>query len=1727
VNDYHLNGRFGSTTAGWTPGLAEAPRVASTGVDGMLRAIVDGLSRVSGAAFFRCAAEITGQVLGATYAGIGEVSPDGERVRLSGAWVRQGAALPSEYEASGTPAQEAARGATVHYARNLRASFPDDPRLARLYAESYIGIPVLDAGGDVLGIIELIFDRPLDDAAPVTTVLLALAGRAAAEIERDQAEAALRDSETRYRALIEDSFNLVAEVVDERYVYVSAGYTDALGYAPEDLLGGSVYDQLHPDDRRTIANQLQAALSAPTAAHFTARMRHRNGEWRWIETSARAFRASGGDYRTTLFSRDVTERRQEEESLRQSAETFRGLVKDLHVGVVLHDAHARVLVCNDAALDLLGLTEDEVLGKTSYDDGWHPLDEHGAAIPPDQRLVPRAIALKQPIRDFVFGIRRTARGDNVWILASAEPQLDESGAIQRVVVSMSDITGRLAAERELRESEARFRLLAEHSTDVIARYTPDGVCTWISPSVESVSGYRPEELIGIKLVDLFPPEETSLLAESTERIDGGTEKFTTTFAVPHRDGHAIWMEATNKLIRDETGRFVELLTASREITARKLAEDNLRESEARFRLLAEHATDMIARWATDGTCLWISPSVRSLTGYEPDELIGKSPEVFINPEDRPSVWEAFLAMVNGEAARTSTFRLRRKDGREIWVESAGQVIRDDEGNLVEIQSSTRDITERKRADDGLRESEARFRLLAENAADIIARLTPDGVCLWISPSVTAIVGYEPKELIGQNLRQGVHPEDLDAITQDPGWERPDSITSVLRYRHKDGRYIWLETTSKAIRDPGTGAVIEIHNTSRDVTARREAEDALRQSEERYRLLSESSPLGVYETDARGQATYFNGRAIRMSGMTEDEMLGSGWSRYIHPDDRERVEQAWREAIEQGAECAIEYRLAGPSGARWVFSHAIPVRDEAGAIERYVGTVGDVTERRAAEEALRQSEARFRSLAEHSSDLVLGGVAPDIIDYVSPNSEAILGYGPEHLLHTHALDLVHDDDRPAVVAEFQEAATSGSPAAVTARVRHQDGGWRWLEMAATFYGSGTGQMRAVLTARDVTERKIAEDALRESEERLRTVISGAPLVLVALDPQGTIVLAEGQGLDIIGVDGAQIAGLRIDDVFAQSPAILANLRRALDGEELSAIHAIGDATFEAHLRPVRDARGTITGVLGVAYDVTARVHAEAALRDSEETARALLNAPTDAAVLVDRDGTILALNHTAEARFRDHAASLGVEASQLVGTCVFDLFPRDLRAQRKARNDEVFEHGERRHFEDERDGVWTDVTLDPIHDAGGEVVRLAIFSRDITDRKRDEAALRKRSRELEALNDYLEKQSAELEKSQVELREASEQLADLLEAEQVRSKTDPLTGALNHGAISDVVTEAIAAEVALAVAMVDVDGMKSINDTYGHQAGDQVLLEVAKAITRGGAIAGRYGGDEFLVALLNATREEAEAYKAAVDNALRSAVVTDTDSGARVPVVASVGTAIYPDDADTLNTLIERADERMYEEKKLRRGTGLSSSREFGDERVAPMVGELVPLLTGEGTLDEKLRLVAHRVAVGGGYAGVNFDVFSGNGEGDGDLGATVNQNAFSKAPEEILDAWNRHQRQITERTVSEIVRQTRRPFVIDEIATSEYVTDEQKELLGKIGIRSGLVVPLFDGEDLIAMMSVGASAPAGFSARDVRFLGEVAEQVAAVVRLAQLVERLRVDRESSSTAPSAPGAEAA
>ena len=339
----------------------------------------------------------------------------------------------------------------------------------------------------------------------------------------------------------------------------------------------------------------------------------------------------------------------------------------------------------------------------------------------------------------------------------------------------------------------------------------------------------------------------------------------------------------------------------------------------------------------------------------------------------------------------------------------------------------------------------------------------------------------------------------------------------------------------------------------------------------------------------------------------------------------------------------------------------------------------------------------------------------------------------------------------------------------------------------------------------------------------------------------------------------------------------------------------------------------------------------------------------------------------------------------------------------------------------------------------------------------------------------------------------------------RARYDSLTSTLNHASITDALRDMSARRDeasggGIAVFMVDVDGMKSVNDVYGHQVGDAVLVEVARILDQPGALVGRYGGDEFLVVMAVATRAEAEAYGRRTQEAIAHARVADEQTAASIPIVASLGLALFPEEAETVSEAIRLADHAMYAAK---REQGRPTTRTAaGDERAARMVGEIVPLLTSPGQLSEKLRLVAHRLSVGAGYDVVRFNIPR-LGEG---AGATT---TFARLPDELVNRWNRERPASSGDAMTEELYRTRRPILIPDIESSGAFDDARLQILRAAGVKAALIVPMIWQDGVIGALSVASRREGALDARDVQFLTAVASQVTAIVQMETLVGDLQ------------------
>ena len=404
--------------------------------------------------------------------------------------------------------------------------------------------------------------------------------------------------------------------------------------------------------------------------------------------------------------------------------------------------------------------------------------------------------------------------------------------------------------------------------------------------------------------------------------------------------------------------------------------------------------------------------------------------------------------------------------------------------------------------------------------------------------------------------------------------------------------------------------------------------------------------------------------------------------------------------------------------------------DAHFVQAVANVLATAIDRARTEDALRKSEEHFRSLIDNASDIVTILSEDGIFRYTSPSAQRLLGYAPSELLERNAFEFVHPDDLPVVAEALARAVqTPGTPQSAEFRFRHRDGTLRVLESVGQARVDATGAATYIVNSRDITERLAQERALRASKERLRTVVAGAPLVLFALDRDGVFQLVEGKGLEGIGVRPAQLVGQSAFQVYADLPQALADLRRALAGESFSSTVEVFGFVFEAWYSPMRDANGVVSGVIGVATDITERRRAEEALRRSEESNRALVEHATYGIYRSTPAGRFLSVN-PALVKMLGYASEEALLAVDLGQDVYADAGERALALARFAESDSV--QGLELEWK-RKDGARILVRLSgrAVRRPDGKIESFETVAEDVTERRVLEEQLRQ-SQKIEAL-----------------------------------------------------------------------------------------------------------------------------------------------------------------------------------------------------------------------------------------------------------------------------------------------------------------------------------------------------------------------------------------------------------
>jgi PAS domain S-box-containing protein len=745
--------------------------------------------------------------------------------------------------------------------------------------------------------------------------------------------------------------------------------------------------------------------------------------------------------------------------------------------IYVKDRDLRIVSANLAFCKALGVSREELLGQTT--------DQFLGEAGPASALIDHEVITSGAPRLGVVESYPAADGLH-WVVTDKAPILSSDGRVVGLVGTSIDIAAQRESDDRLRQSEAQLRFLTANTADVIWTMDLEFRTTYISPSVERVLGFTPDEWMQLPFDRMSTPESVereyaALQRELTAEASGATDPhrtFTIEVEMNHKDGSTVWMEMVIRAIRDDTGKLIGMVGVSRDITERRKVEKALRESGEKYRALFEQSVDAINLVAPDGRILDANPAWFVLFGYTVDDLPSfNARDAYVDPAGR----ERFLQAIAGQDRVDDEQQFQRKDGAVFDCRRVVTVRRAADGSVFGFQTVFHDVTETKKAEQALRESERRFRDLFELSRDAIYLVRPDGRFIYVNQAWLDLLGCTREDVSNYDAAHWyANPEGRTRYLERMA-EAGDMLDDEVQLRRKDGSVFVCHRRIVSRKDEH-GNTIAFHGVMRDVTEQKRAEQALHASEEKFRALFEQSiaPISLISPD--GRLIEANDAWFHLLGYSREDMASFN-AADLFPSTGMREEFVQR-LLQCGSLTHNESRVKTRDGTFIDVVRSVSVRyNPDGSVLGYQTVLRDVTAEKAAEQALRESEEKYRQIF-NQSIAAISLLAPDghLID-ANDAWFRLFGYSREDAPSIRAADLYLT---PELRAEsVRRLLSSGSLVDDEEPVKKKDGtlidALRSMVVRYNPDGSVLGYQTVWL---DITELNRTRDELVASHEQLR-------------------------------------------------------------------------------------------------------------------------------------------------------------------------------------------------------------------------------------------------------------------------------------------------------------------------------------------------------------------------------------------------------------------------------------------------------------------------------------------------------------------------------------------------------------------------------------------------------------------------------------------------------------------
>jgi len=1168
---------------------------------------------------------------------------------------------------------------------------------------------------------------------------------------------------------------------DHRWAYVNDEYVRLTGrHSPADFVGKSfveslpeietqlfvkLMDEVYQSGQAFVGREMKALLNRSSVGL------PEESYWDFVYQPVRD---SGGNVEGILLHAiEVTERVQAKRAIESSERKFRDLAETTSIALHWVGPDGTILWANRAELELLGYEAEEYIGQN--------IAKFHIDSPVLDCILAR-LSRGEKLRDQCARLRAKDGSTRYVVIDSSV--LFEEGKFVHTWCFTRDITDQRIAENALRESEQQLRVITEATPVMVWLSGTDKLCYYFNKSWLNFVGRTLQEEIGNGWAENVHPDDLDRCLKIYMTSFDERRPFKMEYRLRHRSGAYRWIFDHGMPRFSPDGTFEGYVGGCLDIHDQKEAAEKVRSANEALRRNKELLEIALAAsdtgtfsWNPDTDSIAIDDNLKRLIGMEPQENLASLDDFVrrVQEDDRVRLIFAIDACRAGGDFNTE-FRIPTSAGGFRWLHGRAKLQYED-GKPAFFVGACTDITSRKNAEELLRQSELwlagqkqAFRAAIDGAplSESLELLIRTAIkqfhgrarCAFFISDETGtelqhvvgmpedyarcVKGFKtgPEPLAcGMAANTGV-PRIIPDVREDPLWKPWLWLAEKYDYRGcwsfpvKTSTGKSIGTFEMYFQDPRqptsrdyqlanalTNAAAIIISRHQEAEERERAEGVLRENEQLLLLAQGAAQVGAWEWDPAHDSRRLSPELHRLFGTeAEDPEYDQRWAKCVYPEDWNKVQQHMEEGSRSG-EIDFEYRYQHPDqGLRWFYCKGRRFKNET----RMFGTVQDITERKRAEEALAESEEKYRIVAETASDVIVSIDETSTILFANSATEQVFGYTPDELVGKNLTMLM-----PGYMRHLHEAGLERYVASGQRHLNwhgtelpglHRDGREIPLEVSFGEY-SKAGKRYFTGLARDITRRKLAGHALKESEERFRALVSASSYVVYRMSPDWS----EMRQLDGRGfISDTREPTKNWIEIYIDSddqPLVLQTIKRAIETKSVFQLeHRVRrvDGTLGWTLSravPVIDKNGNIVEWFGAASDITARK------RDEEARRRlaAIVESSEDAIIGKDLNGIVTSWNRKAELLF-------GYTEEEIVGRSVLAIIPPEMQGDEemilnKIRSGQKIDHFETIRMSKSGERIEVSLSISPIRDEHGNIVGAAKIARDIRESKKIERTLR--------------------------------------------------------------------------------------------------------------------------------------------------------------------------------------------------------------------------------------------------------------------------------------------------------------------------------------------------------------------------------------------------------------------